>query len=214
MVPADAPCGVWLFMAGEIRYLGCKIAIRNGDEQYRHVFVRSAHPGSIGSLVGPSKTGGQMTPDSDSDTDLPTVLMRRNDHATLRSITGVDRDVRKMPPGAVIQYAAGDMYAAVDRAEIAAAGRQLIEAREAVATAKARLGRAAHDAHYYAGCPLLTMAEMSGVDRHTISRCVWAYFDTPESPHGEGWRIRATELGAVPDATGPLLGGSHNPHNP
>ncbi len=43
MVPADAPCGVWLFMAGEIRYLGCKIAIRNGDEQYRHVFVRSAH---------------------------------------------------------------------------------------------------------------------------------------------------------------------------
>ncbi len=135
-----------------------------------------------------------MTPDSkfrDDDLDdlanLLTVLMRRNDHATLRSITGVDRDVRKMPPGAVIEHAA------VDMAAIAAAGRQLIEAREAVATAKAMLGRAAHDAHYN-GCPLLTMAEMSGVDRHTISRCAWAYFDTPESPHGEGWRRIAARM--------------------
>ncbi len=130
-----------------------------------------------------------MTPDSDDEVRAAIVAdMRAALHARLWAEGGVDRDVRKMPPGAVIQYAAGDMYAAVDRAEIAAAGRQLIEAREAVATAKARLGRAAHDAHYYAGCPLLTMAEMSGVDRHTISRCAWAYFDTPESPHGEGWR--------------------------
>ncbi len=147
-----------------------------------------------------------MTSDSDNDALLDNrvaglhAAVRAADRATLRSITGVDRDVRKMPPGAVIQYAAAEMYAAVDRAEIAAAGRQLIEAREAVATAKARLGRAAHDAHYYAGCPLLTMAEMSGVDRHTISRCAWAYFDTPESLHGEGGRrIAALQL---PDPEG------------
>ncbi len=143
-----------------------------------------------------------MTSDSDSDNDALLddrvaglhAAVRAADHARLRSITGVDRDVRTMPPGAVIEGGVAD------RAEIAAAGRQLIEAREAVATAKARLGRAAHDAHYYAGCPLLTMAEMSGVDRHTISRCVWAYFDTPESLHGEGGRrIAALQL---PDPKG------------
>ncbi len=129
-----------------------------------------------------------MTSDSDNDALLDDLaaglhaIVRAADHATLRSITGVDRDVRKMPPGAVIEGGVADM------ASIAVAGRQLIEAREAVATAKAMLGRAAHDAHYN-GCPLLTMAEMSGVDRHTISRCAWAYFDTPESLHGEGWRM-------------------------
>ncbi len=130
-----------------------------------------------------------MAPDSDSDNDALldalaadlSAIMRAADRARLRSITGVDRDVRKMPPGAVIENAA------VDMAEIAAAGRQLHEAREAVATAKAVLGRVALDAHYN-GCPLLTMAEMSRVDRHTISRCAWAYFDTPESYYGEASR--------------------------
>ncbi len=128
-----------------------------------------------------------MTPDSDYDAFLDdfaaglSAAARAADRACLRSITGVDRDVRKMPPGAVIQGGVADM------APIAAAGRQLIEAREAVATAKAVLGRVALDAHYN-GCPLLTMAEMSRVDRHTISRCAWAYFDTPESYYGEASR--------------------------
>ncbi len=127
-----------------------------------------------------------MTLDSDSDSDSDDALLAAYMRAAVyaasfRGIDGVDRDVRKMPPGAVIEGGVADM------AQIAVAGRQLIEAREAVATAKAALGRAALDAHYN-GCPLLTMAEMSRVDRHTISRCAWAYFDTPESLHGEGGR--------------------------
>ena len=128
-----------------------------------------------------------MTPDSDNDALLDDrvaglhAAVRAADRARLRSITGVDRDVRTMPPGAVIEGGVAD------RAEIAAAGRQLIEAREAVATAKAMLGRAALHAHS-AGCALSTMAKMSGVDRHTISRTAWAYFDTRESPQGEAWR--------------------------
>ena len=135
-----------------------------------------------------------MTSDSDNDALLDDrvaglhAAVRAADHADRRSITGVDRDVRTMPPGAVICYDSAQIArAAVDTSQVAAAGRQLIEAREAVATAKAMLGRAALHAHS-AGCALSTMAKMSGVDRHTISRTAWAYFDTRESPQGEAWR--------------------------
>ncbi len=122
-----------------------------------------------------------MTPDTFADIDAYAAGLHAVVRAHLLPLYGIDRDVRKMPPGAVIENAA------VDMAQLAAAGRQLIEAREAVATAKAMLGRAALYAHY-AGCPLLTMALMSRVDRHTISRCAWAYFDTPESFHGQAAR--------------------------
>ncbi len=130
-----------------------------------------------------------MTPDSDDEVRAAIVAdMRAALHARLWAEGGVDRDVRTMPPGAVICYDSAQIArAAVDTSQVAAAGRQLIEAREAVATAKAMLGRAALHA-YSAGCALSTMAKMSGVDRHTISRTAWAYFDTRESPQGEAWR--------------------------
>ena len=116
-----------------------------------------------------------------SNVDILAAGLRTAFRRHLAGLSGPDRDVRKMPPGALARHAA------VDMGPLAVAAHKMVEAREAAADAKFMLGRAALDAHF-AGCPLLTMAETTGVDRHTISRSAWAYFDTAESAHGVAWR--------------------------
>ena len=75
--------------------------------------------------------------------------------------------------------------AAVDMAGVALAGREVIEARQALEDAKTALGRIALDA-YFQGCPATMIAQSAGVSATAVSRYSWRAYAEMTSDRSGG----------------------------